>query len=79
MEKIAPLSLAERSWDNVGVLVECPPLSFYAPSAPPPAPTRVMLTIDLTDSVMQECLNSKINVLVAYHPPIFSALKRFSP
>lgn len=40
MERIAPLSLADRSWDNVGILVEAPVLSSTAPI--------VMLTNDLT-------------------------------
>ncbi|TPX67942.1 hypothetical protein SpCBS45565_g03494 [Spizellomyces sp. 'palustris'] len=69
MEKIAPLKLAESAWDNVGVLVEAP---FPRPNA-----TRVFLTIDLRQHVLEEALKDpKIGVIVAYHPPIFKAVKR---
>lgn len=67
LESIAPFALADSSWDNVGVLLENPK---------PKATGRVMLTIDLTPQVLKECLDNETEVLVAYHPPIFSALKR---
>ena len=39
----------------------------------------VMLTIDLTEAVMNEVRNNRdIGVIIAYHPPIFRALKRFT-
>lgn len=67
MHVIAPLSLADHSWDNVGVLVE----------SPSPCKTSVvMLTIDLTPEVMAECKQKGVEVIVAYHPPLFRPLKR---
>ncbi|KAJ3056953.1 hypothetical protein HK097_002331 [Rhizophlyctis rosea] len=69
MDKIAPLKLAEQSWDNVGVLLEAP---FPRPNA-----HRVFLTIDLTQPVLDEALQDpKVGVIVSYHPPIFKAMKR---
>ncbi|KDQ15569.1 hypothetical protein BOTBODRAFT_31461 [Botryobasidium botryosum FD-172 SS1] len=65
MERIAPLSLAEK-WDNVGLLLESP---VTRPDA-----RRVMLTIDLTTSVCAEALASPTSMIVAYHPPIFKGL-----
>ncbi|CAG8768357.1 533_t:CDS:2, partial [Gigaspora margarita] len=66
-----PLSLAESSWDNVGLLVE--------PPYPRPNSSRVFLTIDLTSSVLEEALaDPKVGVIVAYHPPIFRSFKRLN-
>ncbi|XP_022186824.2 NIF3-like protein 1 isoform X2 [Nilaparvata lugens] len=64
----APLSLAEP-WDNVGLLLE--PYTARPVSA-------ILLTNDLTRPVMQECLYKKIDMIIAYHPPIFSGKKRIT-
>jgi len=66
MEKIAPLRLAEK-WDNVGLLLESP---VYKPNR-----RRVLLTIDLTQSVLSESLEKEVSVIVAYHPTIFKGLQ----
>lgn len=65
MDAVAPPRLAE-SWDNVGLLVgdRAAPLD------------RVLLTIDLTRPVLDEALARGCAAVVAYHPVIFSALKR---
>jgi dinuclear metal center YbgI/SA1388 family protein len=68
MHRLAPPHLA-ASWDNVGLLIE--------PAAPRPI-RRVLLTIDLTDAVIDEALAAGVGAIVAYHPPIFSPLKRIS-
>lgn len=65
LERIAPLHLAEP-WDNVGLLV--------GDSAS--AVTRVMLCIDYTPPVAEEARDAKCDFVIAYHPPIFDALKR---
>ena len=65
MDKIAPTRYAE-SWDNVGLLVGDPQQSI----------TRAMLTIDYTPEVAAEVVEQKCDVVIAYHPPIFEALKR---
>ncbi|RHW67055.1 NGG1 interacting factor 3-like [Trypanosoma brucei equiperdum] len=69
MEEIAPLHLADRSWDNVGVLVESPMSNNSG---------VVVLTIDLTPEVMEECLRHNAEVIIAYHPPIFTPFKRLT-
>lgn len=63
---LAPLSLAE-SWDNVGLLVE--------PSSPKII-RKIMLTNDLTQSVMQEAMDTSVDLIYSYHPPIFASMKR---
>ncbi|KAF7731251.1 NGG1 interacting factor [Apophysomyces ossiformis] len=71
MQRIAPLELAETSWDNVGVLVDPPYPSNKA--------NKVFLTIDLTPQVLDEALSDpKVGAIVAYHPPIFRAMKRLT-
>ena len=66
MEDIAPTRLA-AAWDNVGLLVG-------DPAAPV---TRVLLTIDLTRAVLEEARAARAEAVVAYHPPLFAAQKRF--
>ena len=53
-----------NDWDNVGLLVG---------SSTWPA-NNILLTIDLTQAVLQEAIDSKTNVIVSYHPPIFDPL-----
>lgn len=65
MEAIAPPRLAEP-WDNVGLLVG----DRAAPA------DRVLLAIDLTRPVLDEALALGCTAVVAYHPVIFSPLKR---
>jgi dinuclear metal center YbgI/SA1388 family protein len=65
LEGIAPIRYAE-SWDNVGLLLG---------SGDRPV-TRVLLTIDLTEDVLDEAIAAGTDLLVAYHPPIFDPLTR---
>ncbi|KAK0527983.1 hypothetical protein OC835_004814 [Tilletia horrida] len=69
MHAIAPLHLADRSWDNVGLLLEAPK---------PRTSNGVFLAIDLTVDVATELLserNQGVSVAVIYHPTIFRGLK----
>lgn len=70
LHRIAPLELA-ADWDNVGLLIE--------PKPKEGAPlTSLLLTIDLTEPVLTEALARQVDLVVAYHPPIFSGLKRLT-
>lgn len=69
MRQLAPLELAE-AWDNVGVLIDRGTRDEVR---------RVLLTIDLTAGVLQEAIDNEVDVIVAYHPPIFSGIKRVVP
>jgi len=70
LQRIAPLELA-ADWDNVGLLVE--------PKPKQQAPLRgLLLTIDLTEPVLAEALARQVDLIVAYHPPIFSGMKRLT-
>ncbi|MFT7518842.1 MAG: dinuclear metal center YbgI/SA1388 family protein [Kiritimatiellia bacterium] len=66
MEHIAPTRLA-ADWDNVGLLVHTH--DHVA---------RIGLCIDLTQAVLQELIDTDVDTIIAYHPPIFRGLKRFA-
>ncbi len=68
METIAPAALAEE-WDNVGLLVGDPGARVGGP---------VLLTIDLTPAVIAEAESIKAGAIVAYHPPIFTPIRRLT-
>lgn len=68
LKSIAPESLAS-SWDNVGLLVQ--PTKDREVSA-------IIFTIDLTQLVMEEAIKNNVEMIIAYHPPIFSPLKRLT-
>ncbi|KAL8841322.1 MAG: hypothetical protein Q9170_000952 [Blastenia crenularia] len=69
MRKLYPEALADRSFDNTGLLLEAPfdPIRRQMNS--------VLLTIDLTKAVADEAIERKDCVVVAYHPIIFRGLK----
>ena len=69
MRKLYPEALADKSFDNTGLLLEAP----FDPSRR--QSNSVLLTIDLTKAVADEALASKCSVVVAYHPIIFRGLK----
>jgi dinuclear metal center YbgI/SA1388 family protein len=67
LEAIAPAREAEP-WDNVGLLIGDPRAAVH----------RVMVTVDYTSDVAAEAARFGAELVVAYHPPIFSALKRIT-
>jgi dinuclear metal center YbgI/SA1388 family protein len=68
LERIAPTRFAE-DWDNVGLILA--PLDAARIS-------KALLTIDLTEAVLDEALEAGVQFIIAYHPPIFSGLKRLT-
>ena len=67
MEAIAPTRYAE-AWDNVGLLAGDPKQDV----------TRAMLAIDYTGEVAAEAQAAGCDLIIAYHPPIFAAVKRLT-
>jgi dinuclear metal center YbgI/SA1388 family protein len=67
LDEIAPTRLAE-SWDNVGLLA--------GDSAQPI--TRALLAIDYTPQVAAEAAEQRCELVIAYHPLIFNAVKRIT-
>lgn len=67
LRQVAPEYLAE-DWDQVGL---------HLAGAGKPI-RKAMLCIDLTPPVLAEAIESKCQLIVAYHPPIFHPLKRLA-
>lgn len=65
VEQIAPLKLAQ-SWDNVGMLVGDPERPLK----------NLLLTIDITQAVIDEAVKLKTDLIVSYHPVIWDGLKQ---
>jgi dinuclear metal center YbgI/SA1388 family protein len=68
LEKMAPVFLQE-SYDNSGLITglkqtEC---------------TGALLCLDVTESVIEEAISKKCNLVVAHHPIIFKGIKKFDP
>ncbi|CAF0984903.1 unnamed protein product [Rotaria sp. Silwood1] len=70
LKTYAPLYLADQSWDNVGLLVE--------PNNDNPIVEKLLFTNDLTEPVLDEAIERQVQLIVSYHPPIFSGLKRLT-
>lgn len=64
MEEIAPVGLAQ-DWDNVGLLAGDPAVPVR----------RVLACIDLTRAVVDEAIKRKVQLILAYHPPIFKPIR----
>jgi len=60
MRKLYPESLADKSFDNTGLMLESPHLPEKK------LKNSVLLTIDLTKAVAQEAIEKKVSVVVAY-------------
>ncbi|MEM8781512.1 MAG: Nif3-like dinuclear metal center hexameric protein [Planctomycetota bacterium] len=67
LDEIAPLHLAE-DWDQVGLQV-----GDYDAKA-----SKALACIDYTPAVLDETLEKGCDFVVAYHPPMFKALKRLT-
>lgn len=70
MRRLYPEALADKSFDNTGLLLEAPFQSQL-----PRKKNSVLLTIDLTRAVADEAINGNHSIVVAYHPIIFRGLK----
>lgn len=65
LNSIAPLEQA-ADWDNVGLLLEPKQTATIQ---------RVLLTIDLTESVVKEAIDKKVNLIICYHPILFNPIQ----
>ncbi|MBO8168859.1 MAG: Nif3-like dinuclear metal center hexameric protein [Thermoanaerobacteraceae bacterium] len=65
IEEMAPLERAEK-WDNVG-------LQIGEPEAPV---QKVLVTLDITEQVVDEAVFEKADLIVSHHPFIFDSVKK---
>ena len=67
IEEFAPLSLCE-SFDNVGLLIGDAQMDV----------SGILITLDVTEVVLDEAIRKKRNMIISHHPLIFSGLKRLT-
>jgi dinuclear metal center YbgI/SA1388 family protein len=67
LEKFAPLSTAE-DFDNVGLLVGDPSEKL----------SGILITLDTLEEVVDEAIENNCNLIVSFHPIIFSGLKKIT-
>lgn len=67
MEALCPTAYAE-DFDNVGLLVGLPQMDV----------TGILVTHDCTEDVVKEAISRGCNMIVAFHPIIFSGLKKIT-
>jgi len=67
MEKIAPSYLAQ-TWDNVGLQIGSLDNSV----------NTIMVTLDITDSVIDEAITKKVDLIISHHPLIFKPVKNIT-
>lgn len=67
MEQWAPKSLAE-DWDNVGLLVGDNQRPIQ----------KVMITLDVLESVVDEAIENQVDLIIAHHPIIFPHVKNIN-
>lgn len=67
LEEIAPLALQE-SYDNAGLIIGNKNMEL----------SGVLITLDITEKVIEEAVEKKLNLIIAHHPFIFSGLKKIT-
>ncbi|MFA7617325.1 MAG: Nif3-like dinuclear metal center hexameric protein [Moheibacter sp.] len=67
LEKLAPTAYAE-DFDNVGLLVGDAGAEV----------TKILVTLDTLESVVDEAIEKRANLIVSFHPIIFSGLKKIT-
>ncbi|MCW3126165.1 MAG: dinuclear metal center protein YbgI/SA1388 family [Bacteroidetes bacterium] len=67
LESIAPLSYQE-SYDNSGLIVGSKDATVK----------KALLTLDCTESVVDEAIREKCQLIIAHHPIVFSGMKKFN-
>ena len=64
-ETLAPLKLQE-SYDNAGLIIGDPDSTI----------SSAIVTLDVTEAVIEEAVQRGSNLIIAHHPVIFSGLKK---
>lgn len=67
LEKLAPLAYQE-SYDNCGLQIGNAEMDL----------TGVLVSLDVTETIVEEAINRNCNMIVAHHPLLFSGLKSIS-
>jgi len=67
LEEIAPIKLQE-SYDNSGLLIGSPDKTV----------SKVLVSLDITEDVLDEAINYKCDLIISHHPVIFNGIKKLT-
>ena len=67
IESIAPLSFQE-SYDNSGLIIGQPENEI----------SGILITLDITEEILDEAITKNLNLIVAHHPIIFGGIKKLN-
>ncbi len=67
LEEVAPLSLQE-SYDNSGLLIGSYSKEIY----------KALITLDVTEEVIDEAIQENCELIIAHHPMIFTGIKKIT-
>jgi len=67
LESVAPLSYQE-SYDNAGLIVGDPSMEIVS----------ALVTLDVTEEVIEEAITKGCNLIISHHPLIFKGIKRIT-
>src|SRR5690606_16764442 len=67
LESIAPLKWQE-TYDNAGLIV----------GRPSDEVSKALLSLDCTEAVVDEAIQSGCNLIISHHPIVFKGMKRFN-
>ncbi len=67
IESIAPLAFQE-SYDNAGLTIGQPDDEI----------SGILITLDITEEILDEAISKKLNLIVCHHPIVFSGIKKLN-
>lgn len=67
IEELAPIALQE-TYDNAGLIIGSPDWQI----------SGALITLDVTEAVIEEAVKTKSNLIIAHHPLIFKGLKKLT-
>src|ERR1700761_2885683 len=67
LESLAPLAYQE-DYDNSGLIVGQPDQEIH----------QALISLDCTEAVVDEAINSNCQVIISHHPIVFRGLKKFN-
>ena len=67
LESIAPLAFQE-SYDNAGLII----------GRPEDEVSGILISLDITEEIVDEAISKQLNLIVSHHPIIFSGLKKLN-
>jgi dinuclear metal center YbgI/SA1388 family protein len=67
LESIAPLAFQE-SYDNAGLII----------GQAEDEVSGILITLDITEEILDEAISRKLNLIVAHHPVIFGGIKKLN-